>query len=75
MHYPIKAERMITMTASTATVEMKKKFVLERLLAAGVTRSQMGEDIRNLDYEELKYELVLHEFRVVDTECGENAWF
>jgi len=63
------------MTASTATTEMKKNFVLERLLAAGVTESQQGVDIRNLDYEDLKYEWVLQSFREIDTECGENAWF
>jgi len=66
---------MTTSTASKATVEMKKNFVLERLLAAGITHSQLGEDIRNLDYEELKYELVLQSFREIDTECGANAWF
>jgi hypothetical protein len=55
--------------------EMKRKFVLERLLEAGVTKSQDGIDIRECDYEELKYEYVLQSFREVDVAKDSNKWF
>lgn len=63
------------MTTSTAQAEMKKNFVLDRLLAAGVTESQQGEDVRLLDYNHLKWELAIHQCRSVDTDNSSNAWF
>lgn len=63
------------MTTAYVSAEMKKNFVLERLLAAGVTHSQQGDSVRELDYEELKYELVLQAFREIDTENESNLWF
>ena len=63
------------MTTTHVSAEMKKNFVLERLIAAGVMYSQQGVDIRELDYEPLKYELVLQAFREIDVECDENKWF
>ncbi|MFB7301699.1 hypothetical protein [Heyndrickxia sporothermodurans] len=57
------------------TTEMKRNFVLERLLEAGVTKSQLGQDIHELDYEELKYELVLQSFREIDVQSDKNKWF
>lgn len=56
---------------STARAEMKRNFVLEKLLNAGVTISQQGEDIYLLDYEELKYEFVLLGFREAE-QIGRN---
>ncbi len=55
--------------------DMKRNFVLSRLLEKGVTESQQGVDIRLLDYDELKYELVLQAFREIDVEKEENKWF
>lgn len=62
-------------TTSYAKSEMKKNFILEKLLAAGVSRSQSGVDVRELDYESLKYEWVLQAFREVDMENENEGWF
>lgn len=65
----------MTTSASATKGEMKKQFVLDRLLAAGVTHSQSGVSVYELDYEELKYEWVLLAFREIDADSGEAAWF
>lgn len=54
---------------------MKYDFVLERLLALGVTKSQTGKSIHDCDYDELKYELVLASFRVIDQDNDSGKWF
>jgi hypothetical protein len=54
---------------------IKREFVLERLLASGVTISQTGKNIRDCDYDELKYELVLASFREIDQENDSGKWF
>jgi hypothetical protein len=54
---------------------LKKEFVLERLLASGITKSQTGKSIHELSYEELKYELVLTAFREIDTNSDSGKWF
>jgi hypothetical protein len=54
---------------------MKHEFVLERLLALGVTKSQSGKSIHDCDYDELKYELVLASFREIDAETDSNRWY
>ncbi|MDQ7860588.1 hypothetical protein RCO48_04475 [Peribacillus frigoritolerans] len=41
--------------------QMKRNFVLGRLKELKVTHSQEGQPIELLDYDELKYELVLAE--------------
>lgn len=64
----------MTTSVSATKREMKKQFVLERLLAAGVTHSQSGVSVYELDYEDLKFELVIQEFRNIDSECGSQAW-
>lgn len=66
---------MRTYNSVQPTMEMKKKFVLERLKAAGVIKSQQGQDIHELDYDELKYELVLQSFREIDVQSDKNKWF
>jgi hypothetical protein len=55
--------------------ELKHKFVLERLRKLGVTHSQQGKSIHDLDYEEAKYELVLAEMRQVDVENENQRGF
>lgn len=55
--------------------KLKREFVLERLLEKGVTKSQQGISIYSLDYEELKYELVLSAYREIDAECDSGRWF
>jgi hypothetical protein len=54
---------------------LKRKFILERLLEKGIMKSQQGEEIHTLGYEELKYELVLAAFREIDAENDNNKWF
>lgn len=54
---------------------MKREFVLERLIALGVTKSQTGKSIHDCDYDELKYELVLASFRVIDQDHDSGKWF
>jgi hypothetical protein len=54
---------------------LKKEFVLERLLAAGVTKSQSGKSIYDCDYSELKYELVLASFKEIDRDNDSGKWF
>lgn len=55
--------------------EMKRQFILDRLKKLGVTHSQDGIPIHDLSYEELKYELVLAEFRQIDIETEAQKWF
>lgn len=55
--------------------ELKHKFILERLNKLGVTHSQLGCSIYDLDYDEAKYELVLAEMRQIDAENEESKWF
>lgn len=54
---------------------MKRNFVLEHLKAKGITHTQNGTSIIELDYESLKYELVLASFREIDAENSEGKWF
>lgn len=54
---------------------MKQEFVLEKLLALGITKSQSGKSIYDCDYEELKYEYVLASFREIDPTNDQNGWF
>jgi hypothetical protein len=54
---------------------LKKEFVLERLLASGVTKSQSGKSIYDCDYAELKYELVLASFKEIDRDNDSGKWF
>ena len=55
--------------------DMMRKFVLEELLAKGWTHTQEGVPVHDLSYDELKSELVLMDFREIDTECEANAYF
>lgn len=54
---------------------MKRNMVLDKLLELGIIKSQQGISIHQLDYEELKYELVLASFRQIDAENENNGWF
>lgn len=57
------------------TEELKRKFVIERLLEQGITKSQDGVNIHDLDYDTLKYELVLAAYREIDIQAAANRWF
>lgn len=54
---------------------LMRNFVLDHLKKLGITYSQSGKYIDALDYEELKYELVLASFRYINIEKDENRWF
>lgn len=62
-------------TYNSVKPQTKRQFVLDRLLEKGIIRSQQGLSIFDLDYEELKYELVLAAYREIDTESSSNSWF
>lgn len=54
---------------------MRRKAILDELLAKGWTRTEDGRSVYDLPYEELKEQAVLMAFREIDTENSENAWF
>jgi hypothetical protein len=56
-------------------LELKKQFVLEKLVALGVTETDTGKSVYELDYADLKQQWVLAEFRKIDNECGSAQWF
>lgn len=56
-------------------MEQKKKFLIERLTERKIFTSQSGKSIYDCDYEELKYELVLSEFRDIDVNSDANKWY
>lgn len=58
-----------------SVMEQKRKFLLEELAERKVLVSQTGKSIHELEYEELKYELVIASFREIDAEKAENTWF
>lgn len=54
---------------------MVKNSFLEKLLEKGITESQEGKSVYQMDYHELKREVALVSFREINTESAENAWF
>jgi hypothetical protein len=58
-----------------SVMSLKRKFLIEELTALRVYKSQLGKSLDELDYEELKYELVLATFRENDTSSSEGKWF
>lgn len=55
--------------------EAKRQFVLSELKRLGVSHSENGVSIEQLNYDELKYELVLASFREIDVVAAESKWF
>lgn len=55
--------------------EQKRQFLIERLAAKKIFKTQTGKSIYEADYEELKYELVIDAFHDIDVECDANKWF
>lgn len=53
----------------------KRQFVIDELLAYGVTTSIDGIYIYELNYDDLKYELTLAAFREIDILSDSNKWF
>ena len=59
----------------SAKKEMAWNFVLGKLLEQGISENQQGVSVHKLNYDELKYELVLASFREIDSESDANKWF
>jgi hypothetical protein len=55
--------------------QIKQEMVLERLLELGVTKSQTGKSVHDLQYSELKTLWVLAEMRQVDIDHPDHTWF
>lgn len=53
----------------------KRQYLIDELRKKSVTVSQNGKALRDCDYEELKYELVLASFREIDVTKDANKWF
>jgi hypothetical protein len=56
-------------------MQQKKLFVIEELQKLNVTQSQDGRDLKDLEYEDLKHELVLASFRNIDAENPSYKYF
>jgi hypothetical protein len=55
--------------------QMKRDMVIERLAILGVTVSQDGQSIHDMEYGELKTLWVLAEMRQVDIDHPDHTWF
>lgn len=55
--------------------KMKRNFVIEKLKEQGINHDEHGTSIHELDYDSLKYLLVLAAFKEIDVESSENKWF
>jgi hypothetical protein len=56
-------------------MEVKRQHIIQELLNKGITENKQGKNVYDMDYEELKYELVLAAFREIDAERDDNKWF
>lgn len=56
-------------------IEYKRQFVLDELHKLNVYEASTGERLESLDYDRLKEELLLAEFRKIDVETESNRWF
>jgi hypothetical protein len=57
------------------TQGIQQKNMVKELLAKGISETSDGTSIHDLDYYELRHELVLCEIRKTDVESPENKWF
>ncbi|ALC92082.1 hypothetical protein AM500_21520 [Bacillus sp. FJAT-18017] len=56
-------------------LELKKQFILEKLLGMGVSQTDTGKSVFELDYDDLKQQWVLATFRQIDIEADANKWY
>ncbi|MFF2290800.1 hypothetical protein [Peribacillus butanolivorans] len=61
--------------AAQSQNQMKRNFVLGKLIALEVTHSHHGQSIELLDYDDLKYELVLSAYKEINATNGANKWW
>jgi hypothetical protein len=57
------------------SMEVKRQHLIQELLSKGVTEDKNGKNVYDMDYEELKHEMVMWAFRKIDTERDANKWF
>jgi hypothetical protein len=55
--------------------EMKRNFLISKLKEKGIYKDELGTSIEDLEYEDLKYLLVLEAFKEIDVENDQNKWF
>jgi len=55
--------------------EKMHKIFIDRLVELGVTHSQLGHPVIDLDYDEAKFEYTLAAFKEIDAEKDSNRWF
>ena len=60
---------------AAAVAEQKRQFIIERLNKRNIRETQTGKSLYEADYEELKYELVLSEFKEIDISTDANKFF
>jgi hypothetical protein len=56
-------------------MEAKRKYLIEELTKLNIRHSQDGKKLSDLNYNDLKHELVLASFRVIDRQNEEGKWF
>jgi hypothetical protein len=59
----------------TKAAVSKRDLVIEELHKLKVFVTKQGQNIEDLNYDDLKYELVLATFRRIDIEKYENRWY
>jgi len=60
---------------AAAMAEQKKQFIIERLNIRNIFRTETGKSLQDCDYDELKYLLVLSEFKEIDISADANKFF
>ncbi len=56
------------------TEEMKRNFIIEKLLEQGVKEVD-GISLQDVAYDDLKYALVIASYRDIDTASDVNRWY
>lgn len=64
---------MIHLKAANITRDFMQKFIIEDLIAAGITESQDGKSIYEMEYDELLSELVLAAFSDIEERGKQDA--
>ncbi len=63
------------MNTEPYNMALKRQFFTERLIEKGVTHSLTGQDITQLDYEDLKQVWVQTQAREINIASDQNRWF
>ncbi len=63
------------MNTEPYNMALKRKYFTDRLLEKGVTHSLGGQDITQLDYEDLKQVLIQTQAQQINIASDQNKWF